>query len=259
MFDIDIYLKKLGYSGPLDPTPELLRDLHKRHLMYVPFDNTLNQGKGDDIWEYVDIDVDATFDAVIVGGRGGVCHEISGLFRVLLTRLGFDVAITSAGVRMAGGEFGPIREHMFHVVKFGAERHLVDVGLAGPSYLEPLVLEGGVQSQYGVDYRLDQDEQDAEYWTLNRRAAGAEWQPVYRFRDVERQLAEWKGDEDLRAYARDLNAAVTLIRGRAFENGQSTMIGRRWIRIEDGKEQVRVLVKADEYAAVVNDILLQAA
>ncbi|MFE5722709.1 arylamine N-acetyltransferase family protein [Streptomyces erythrochromogenes] len=255
MFDIDIYLKKLGYEGPLAPTPELLRELHKRHLMYVPFDNVLNKGRGDDIWEYVDIDVDETFDAVITGGRGGVCHEISGLFRVLLTRLGFDVAITSAGVRMAGGEFGPIREHMFHVVKFDGERHLVDVGLAGPSFLEPLILTDGVQHQYGVDYRLDQDERDGEYWTLNRRPAEGQWQPVYRFRDVERQLAEWRGDEDLRSYARDLNAAVTLIRGRAFDNGQSTLIGRRWIRIEDGKEHMRVLVKADEYEAVVNDIL----
>lgn len=254
MFDVDTYLDRLGHAGSREPTPELLRDLHKRHLMNVPFDNALNFGRGLDIWEHVDIDVDDTFKAVIIGGRGGVCHEISGLFRTLLRRLGFDVAILSAGVRMANGAFGPALEHMFHVVHFGGERWLVDVGFAGPSFLEPIRLAPGVQQQYGCEYELVPD---GKAWILHRRSRDAAWQPVYRFHEGERKLSEWRGEPSLRAYAEELSQAETLIRGRASERGQLTLIGRRLTRVDDGHEQVRVLVKTDEYHRIVDQILLQ--
>ncbi|MET7656615.1 MULTISPECIES: arylamine N-acetyltransferase [unclassified Streptomyces] len=253
MFDTEAYLKKLGYSGSLEPTPELLRILHKLHLMKVPFDNSLNAGRGLDIWEYVDIDVDETFDAVVTGGRGGVCHELSGLFRNLLTRLGFDVSVMAAGVRMADGAFGPELEHMFHVVRFGEERWLVDVGFAGPSFLEPLRLAGGEQEQYGCTYRLDEQE---GYWTLNRRPHEGAWEPVYRFPDVVRELSEWRGEPSLREYARELNTAVTLIRGRAFDTGQLTLIGKRLITVAGGRQKIRVLVKPADYENAVSTILL---
>ena len=253
MFDVDTYLSKLGYAGPREPDLELLRNLHKRHLMRVPFDNALNATRGLDIWEHVDIDVDAVFDAVIVGGRGGVCHEISGLFRNLLQRLGFDVAIMSAGVRMANGAFGPQLEHMFHVVRFGTDRWLVDVGFAGPSFIEPIRLASGIQWQYGCEYELVPAEAD---WVLHRRPRNGEWQAVYRFAECERDLSEWRGEPSLREYARELTLAETLIRGRAFDTGQLTLIGRRFTLVDDGHEQVRVLVKTDEYQQVVKEILL---
>ncbi|MFG2951609.1 arylamine N-acetyltransferase family protein [Streptomyces adustus] len=254
MFDTDSYLKKLGYSGPLEPTPQLLRTLHKLHLMKVPFDNSLNAGRGLDIWEYVDIDVDETFDAVITGGRGGVCHELSGLFRNLLIRLGFDVAVMAAGVRMANGEFGPEMEHMLHVVRFGQERWLIDVGFAGPSFLEPLLLAAGQeQEQYGCTYRLDAKD---GHWTLNRRPLEGAWEVVYRLPDVVRELSDWRGDATLRAYARELNSAVTLIRGRAFETGQLTLIGKRLITVAQGRQQIRVLVKPADYDNAVESILV---
>ena len=252
MFDVDVYLKHLGWTGTRTPTLDVLRDLHKRHLMNVPFDNALNHGRGLDIWEYVDIDVDQVFDEVIIGGRGGVCHEISGLFRTLLRQLGYEVMIMSAGVRMINGAFGPQREHMFHVVSIDGRRWIVDVGFAGPSFLQPLELAPGVQQQFGCDYKLVRD---GDAWILHRRARGGDWQPVYRFHDRERQLVEWRGDPDLRAYAAELTRAETLIRGRAIETGSVTLIGRRLTKVDDGHEKVRVLVKSDEYAAAVDDIL----
>ncbi|WP_432841625.1 arylamine N-acetyltransferase family protein [Dactylosporangium sp. CA-092794] len=252
MFDVDVYLDRLGHTGPRRPSPDLLRELHKRHMMTIPFDNALNAARGLDIWEGVDIDLDAVFDQVVAGGRGGVCHEISGLFRELLRRLGFDVVIMSAGVRMANGAFGPQREHMFHVVGLDGARWIVDVGFAGPSFIEPIRFEPGEQQQYGSWFRL---EPDGGAWVLHRRPRDGAWQPTYRFLDLERDLSEWPGDPDLRAYARELTIAETLIRGRAHDNGQQTLIGRRYTRVDDGVEQVRVLVKTDEFAAVTAGIL----
>jgi len=256
MFDVDTYLHKLGYEKSPSVSVETLRELHKRHLMAVPFDNALNSERGLDIWEQVNIDLDATFDAVVIGGRGGVCHEISGLFRTLLRQLGFQVAIMSAGVRMANGAFGPELEHMFHVVQLEGEQWLVDVGFAGPSFIEPLRLTGEVQHQYGCQFRIADDE---DFKVLHRKARTGEWHPVYRFRVRPRDLSEWRGDPSLREYARELSAAETLIRGRAFETGQMTLIGRRYAKVDDGREEVRVLIRQAEYQQVVDDILLRAA
>lgn len=254
MFDVDRYLAKLDYHGSPRVDAETLRELHKKHLMWVPFDNALNSERGLDIWEHVDIDVDKTFDAIIVGGRGGVCHEISGLFRTLLRKLGFDVTIMSAGVRMANGSFGPELEHMLHVVRVDGEQWLVDVGFAGPSFLEPLrLVDDVVQEQYGCQYRITDD---GEFKLLHRKAKQGDWQVVYRFRMKARDLSEWRGEPSLREYARELSAAETLIRGRAFATGQMTLIGRRYTRVDNGYEQVRVLVKPDEYQQVVDEILM---
>ena len=40
MFDIDSYLKHLGYTGTREPTAENLRELHLRHMITVPFDKS---------------------------------------------------------------------------------------------------------------------------------------------------------------------------------------------------------------------------
>ena len=255
MIDAETYLDKLGYQGSREPTLDLLRELHKRHMMAIPFDNALNSTRGLDIWEGVDIDVDDVFKAVVIGGRGGVCHEISGLFRNLLRQLGFDIAIMSAGVRMANGAFGPELEHMFHAARLGDERWLVDVGFAGPSFIEPIRLAPGIQQQYGCEYELVRDR---GAWILNRRPRNGAWQPTYRFHDRERDLAEWRGEPSLREYARELTLAETLIRGRAFGTGQMTLIGRRYTLVDNGDEKIRVLVNTAEYASITSQILLQA-
>jgi len=256
MFDTDAYLKRLGYTGPVAPTVELLRELHKRHLMAIPFDNALNSARGLDIWEQVDIDVDAIFDAVVTGRRGGVCHEIGGLFRNLLVRLGFDVQIMAAGVRMANGFYGPELEHMFTVVTLDGQRWIADVGFAGPSFTEPLRFAPGVQEIGGASYELVPDgTPGGTAWILHRRPAGGQWQPIYRFPERVRELPEWKGEPNLRAYAAELTRAETLIRGRATEDGQLTLIGRRFTRVVDGTDTVKVIVDATEYAAAVEQIL----
>jgi amide synthase len=253
MFDIDAYLSVLGYTGPADPTLQTLRELHKRHLMNVPYDSALNAGRGIELWEHVDIDVDTTFDEIITGSRGGVCTELNGLFRVLLDKLGFDISVLSAGTRQLDGSFGPDLEHVFNVVRLDGQMWLVDVGFVGPSYLEPLLLSDEVQSQYGNQFLLT--EQDG-YRILHRKGQVGDFQAVYRFKLTPRGFAEWRVPSDeLRDFARQLAMAGTLVRGRAFADGQRILIGRRFVTVESGHDQLRVLIDQDEYQKVVADIL----
>ncbi|MEU3463324.1 arylamine N-acetyltransferase [Streptomyces sp. NPDC006733] len=255
MFDVDDYLVKLGYSGPRTPDLETLRVLHKAHLMAVPFDNLLNEERGTAIWTGVNIDADAVFEEVIVGGRGGVCYELNGLFRELLTRLGFEVVILSAGVRGPDGSYGPELEHLFNGVRIGEDWYLADVGYSGPSLIEPVRVSEEPQEQYGCTYRVTESD---EFLVLERKPLEGEWAPVHRFLPQPRRFVEWTGDNPgLEAYAKTIAAHVTYIRGRALENGQMTLTGRRLLTVEDGREKVRVLIKPEDFDAVVKNILLQ--
>ncbi|WP_433872806.1 arylamine N-acetyltransferase family protein [Saccharopolyspora sp. CA-218241] len=253
MFDVDEYLAVLGCDERPEADLESLRFLHKRHLMTIPYDSSWNAERGISIWRDVDIDVDAVFDAVVRGGRGGNCYELNGLFRALLDELGFRTAVLSAGIRQVDGTFGPDLEHVFNRVELAGRSWLVDVGFVGPSYVEPLLLSDEEQSQCGSRFRIT--EQDG-YHVVERKGRTADWSPVYRFRPTPRQFHEWSGDQPaLVEFAERLVGAGTVIRGRAFETGQMVLIGRRYLHVDDGAEAVRVLVDQDEHDRVVRTIL----
>jgi amide synthase len=256
MFNVDSYLARIGYTGPREPTLETLRELQKRHLEAIPFDNTLNADaeRGYDVLNDVDIDVDAVFDALINGGRGGVCYETNGLFRRLLQELGFQVHILGAGVIQVNHQFGPDLEHIFNCVELEGERWLADVGLAGPSYLEPLRLAiGEIQEQYGCQYRIIED---AGYHLMQRCPQDADWSPMYRFKLQYRDIGEWAAlIPTLADFPVEVALVGTRIHSRAFETGQMVLIGRRYLKVDNGKDEVRVLANSATYDEVVNQIL----
>ncbi|HYQ68100.1 arylamine N-acetyltransferase family protein [Actinophytocola sp.] len=258
MFDVDTYLRHLDHRGSTAPTAENLRALHKRHMMTVPFDNSRNAAKGLAIWDDVDAGADVFFQALITERQGGICHELSGLFRALLLELGYDVTIVSAGVRGANDQFGPDLEHMLNLVRIDGEQWLVDVGFAGPSFTEPVRVSADVQTQNGFDYQVVPD---GEHLVLRRRGVGADWQAVYRFTLRERHYAEWKAivtgenDDPYWHWAGEMIAAGTVIYGHAYETGQLLLVGRRHLRAEDGVDHVRVLAKTADYEGAIDHIL----
>jgi len=255
MFNVASYLDKIGYSGPVKPTVATLRELQKRHLMRIPFDNTLNADakRGFDVLNDVDIDVDAIFDAIVTYGRGGVCYETNGLFRRLLGEVGYDVRILGAGVIQVNREFGPDLEHIFNCVHLDGDIWLADVGLAGPSYLEPLRLTDEVQEQYGCQYRIV--EQDG-YHLIQRRPQAADWSPMYRFVLKYRDIAEWAAlVPKLVDFPVEVALVGTRIHSRAFDTGQWVLIGKRFLTVDNGKEELRVLADRAKYADVVRQIL----
>jgi amide synthase len=265
VYSIESYLARLGHTGPVDPTIETLRSLHKKHLMTVPFDNSVNAERGAYIWDFVEIDVDQAFDSLITGGGGGTCFELSALFRRLLTDLGFRVDLLAAGVRGPDGSFGPDLEHLFNGVHIDGVVWLADVGFAGPSFLEPVRVTAEPQEQYGCAYRVVPHTQDERYLVLERKAVGTDWQPVFRFKLQSRTLAEWQRDptqpEVLNPewnWAGELVPSTTVIRARAFDTGQIMLIGRRCLTVDNGREEFRVLVRPEDYAATVSTILRQA-
>src|SRR5829696_2117836 len=120
--NIEAYLKRINYNGPLEPTAETLRALQVAHLLSVPFENlSIHAG------EPIVLDEETLFTKIVGTRRGGFCYECNGLFAGLLRALGFEVAMLAAGVARPDGTFGPEFDHMTLIVTL-EDRWLVDVG-----------------------------------------------------------------------------------------------------------------------------------
>ena len=110
--DLPAYLRRINYRGEQSPTAATLRELHRAHLLAVPFENLdIHLGRT------ILLDQDALFDKIVTRRRGGFCYELNGLFALLLRGLGFEVTLLAAGVARATGGFGPEFDHLTLLVR----------------------------------------------------------------------------------------------------------------------------------------------
>ena len=91
--DVGAYLDRIGYRGPIEPTADTLRALHRQHMLTVPFEN-LDIALGREIV----LDPERFVEKIVRRHRGGFCYELNGAFATLLVALGFRVTLLSARV-----------------------------------------------------------------------------------------------------------------------------------------------------------------
>ncbi|HEU5333472.1 MAG TPA: arylamine N-acetyltransferase [Actinocrinis sp.] len=261
MYDTEAYLRAIGFSGPVYTEPKTLRKLHRVHMMAIPYNDARTVGRGTPVPADAGVDLDEIFDTAVLRRCGGVCLELNTLFRRLLRELGFQAEYLSAGVRRPDGGFGPDLEHLILGVRLTGTLWLVDVGFAGPGYLEPLRVGEGVQTQFGCDYRVVRAD---SYLVVERRARGGGWSAVYRLRDQARTVEDWSRsgagnrEDGAQAVRGAPGAGSTVTRSRALENGQMVLVGRRLLTVEDGHERVSVLAKTADFDQAVDLIMGQA-
>ena len=165
--DLDRYLERIDYRGPLAVDAATLAALQEAHLLHVPFENL-------DIHWGVPITLDvARHYAKIVGSRrGGFCYEQNALFAWALETLGFRVTRLGAGVfgvRDGVADFSVETSHM--LLKVDLDRPwIADVGF-GENFRRPLrLVDGAIDDQGSRAYRLDRDRiDDVDCWTLSTR------------------------------------------------------------------------------------------
>ena len=127
------YLARIGYDGPLEPSPETLAGLQRAHLLSVPFENLdIHLGRR------LVLDRSANFDKIVRRRRGGWCYELNGLFSWLLEELGFRVTLLGSRVEGAAGA-GQDLAHLLLLVDLDRP-YIADVGF-GESSLDPIALE----------------------------------------------------------------------------------------------------------------------
>ncbi len=169
--DLDAYLARIGWEGPLRPDLETLRALHRRHVAAIPFEN-LEVILGRPVL----LDIKALQDKMVAQKRGGYCYEQNSLLAAALERIGFTFSGLGARVRSGSETLRPVT-HMALKVEADGEEWLCDVGFGGEGLLEPLPLRDGAEAGQGKwRFGIGREEKDV-YVLRTLRSDG--WRDLY--------------------------------------------------------------------------------
>ncbi|MDV3350291.1 arylamine N-acetyltransferase [Leptolyngbyaceae cyanobacterium CCMR0082] len=233
--DIESYLRRIGYCGPREPTTETLKQLHRAHMLAVPFENLdILLGRP------ITLSLASFYDKIVQHRRGGFCYELNGLFGWLLEQLGFTVVLLSAQV-FNGDQPGPEFDHLVLLVEM-EERLIADVGF-GDSFLEPLRLDAGAEDvQYGCSYRLIESGTDR----LLQRRRESTWESQYVFSLTPHQLAEFSTMCEHQQTSLESAFKQKSLCSLATRDGRITLSNNRLIVTAGGQRQEQMV--ADEKA-----------
>lgn len=145
--NLHAYLRRIGYTGPIQPTREVLHNLHRAHLLAIPYENLdIHLGR------VLSLDIRLIFDKLVRRGRGGWCYEMNGLLAWALREIGFDVTLLSGTVGRERIGQEAEGNHLALLVHLD-QPWLADAGF-GNGLLEPLPLIEGEHEQSGFIFRL---------------------------------------------------------------------------------------------------------
>jgi N-hydroxyarylamine O-acetyltransferase len=245
--DLEAYLRRIGWSGPVRPDLATLRRLAAAHLAAIPFEN-LNPFLG----LPVPLDLAALERKFVAEGRGGYCYEQNLLFSAVLEAIGFAVSGLGARVLWQLPEDSiRSRGHMVLRVEFDGATHIVDVGFGGIGLTGVLQLEANIEQPTAHEpFRLllpaDGD------WRMQAKLGG-EWRSLYRF-DLQRQ---YQPDYEIANYFVSTHPASGFVTGlmmaRAAPERRLSLGGRQFTvrHYPSGRIERRPLQSADEICEVL--------
>ena len=259
--DVPAYLERIEYDGPLEPSLDTLRALHRRHLLAVPFENLdIHLGHPISLAEA------ALFEKIVVRRRGGFCYELNAAFAALLRELGFSVTYLSARVAREDGGYSQEFDHLtllVHLADSGGgkdqgqrlgsapTRWLADVGY-GDSFREPLRLdEVAVQEEPGGAYRIESEGIHRIVW---HRQDDGQWDRNYCFTLQPRQLQDFA--EMCRYHQTSPESGFTQRRicTQATPGGRITLSDTRLIITEYGNQVEQPVNGEAEYRKLLREL-----
>jgi N-hydroxyarylamine O-acetyltransferase len=248
--DLDVYLRRIGYSGPAQPSEDALAALHRAHLAAIPFENLdIMLGRG------VQVDLDSIQAKLVRARRGGYCFEHGQLFGAVLDRLGFGVERLLARVGPDGQPARP-RTHLTLRVTAGAGIWLADVGF-GSSPPGPLSLRrpraGGPQDLDGWVYEVVPDEETERTWKL-RELQGGDWVTLYRFEDQRAYPADVVMSNHFTSTHPESWFTWRPIVVRRDPDAIVSLVGRGYTVTRPGHVKERRQLTDDEFAAALTDV-----
>ncbi|MFE9764379.1 arylamine N-acetyltransferase [Streptomyces sp. NPDC005808] len=254
----DAYLRRIGAQYPAWPTSDALRELHRRHLETVPFENlSIHLG------EEIVLEEKRLLDKLVGARRGGFCYELNGAFGALLGALGFDVTLLAGRVYDDEGRLGIPYDHLaLRVRTVDGGDWLSDVGFGALS-LYPLAFgERGEQEEPGGTFRVVEAGPDA----AGVRGAGGSREREdldvirngkvqYRLEVRPRVLKDfvtgvwWHSTSPMSHFARSL--VCSRVTG---DGGRITLSGRSFtVTAADGTKKVSELAMDEEVLATYRD------
>jgi N-hydroxyarylamine O-acetyltransferase len=239
------YLQRIGYTGPVEPTAETLRRLHRAHMLSVPFEN-LDIALG----RKITLESDGFIHKIVEQHRGGFCYEVNGAFAALLQALGFKITLLSARVPRQDGSEAPEFDHLALRVDL-EEPWLADVGF-GDFVLEPLRLQvGPEQKQDAGVFRIMQKEQDLRVEKLQNGSIVEQ----YRFTLQPRRLEEFGAMCHFHQSSADSPFTRKSLCSLATTHGRITVSDRKLIETNNGARCERMLGSEEEWRQVLREKL----
>ncbi|HIG43614.1 MAG: arylamine N-acetyltransferase [bacterium] len=162
---LQAYLDRIGYAGPVRADFETLARIHKHHLLNIPYENIDVQ-----FGRTVSLDIEPVFDKIVNRCRGGWCYEMNGLLAWALEEIGFSVQKLSGGVMRETRGDAALGNHLVLLVNISGTQYLTDVGY-GDGLFEPVPLTPGLIVQRGLQMELQQI--DDGYWRFRNHMFGA--------------------------------------------------------------------------------------
>ena len=246
--DLDAYLKRVGYSGPAEPSEATLAGLYRAHLAAIRFENLDVFLRGS-----VDVSLESIQDKIVYRGRGGYCYEHAQLFGAVLERLGFGVERLLARVGPDGGPARP-RTHLTLRVRADGGVWLADPGF-GSSPPAPLHLRryrsGGPQEVDGWIYEIVPDEEHGEdVWKLREYQAG-QWVTLHRWTDAKVQPVDVVLSNHYTSTHPDSWFTWQPVIVRRDPDAIISLLGRGYTVNRPGKEKERRELTDAEFAAAL--------
>lgn len=172
-FDLEAYLRRIGYVGATAPTYAVLEALHLAHATHIPFENLDVLLK-----RPIRLDLASLQAKLVAGGRGGYCFEQNLLLAAALGRIGFAFKLIAAKVRHRGDRDLP-RTHLFLMVSADGADWVADVGFGGEGLLLPVPFGDGREARhYAWTYRII-EEKPGQWLLQSKRQDG--WGNLYAF------------------------------------------------------------------------------
>jgi N-hydroxyarylamine O-acetyltransferase len=242
--NLDAYLARIAYDGPMRQDLATLTALHRAHLRAIPYENLDVQ-----LGRPVTIERPAIFDKIVTRGRGGWCYEMNGLFGWALAEMGFKVTRSAGAVmrEVRGDEV--IGNHLVLKVELEEGVYLADVGF-GDGPLDPIAVKEGPFGSQGFEFRLSR--LDERWWRFHNHEAGGA--PSFDF-DLtpadERVLAErcfWLQS------APDSNFVQNAVLQRHKPDGLWLMRGRVLRHVVPNEQKDWLVESAPEYVGVLSEV-----
>jgi len=232
--DTASYLKRIGYRGSLRPGIDVLRRLHRRHLLTVPFENLdIHLGRP------IILDQALFFKKIVSNRRGGYCYELNGCFAWLLKNLGFQVLMLSASVAGKNNRFSPDFDHMLLLVHL-KEPWIADVGF-GDLFTEPKQLNNpNPQKDNGQLYKIKNESRRRVLTRWNDDTS--QWEPQYRFSLQPRKLTDFAARNRYQQTSPKSHFTQGRVISKLTRGGRISLSDRKLI-VTAGKKRIEHSVK----------------
>jgi N-hydroxyarylamine O-acetyltransferase len=222
---VSSYLDRVSMSPPATLDAEALRELHRAHLLAVPFENLSIH-----LDESISLDEADLVDKIVGRRRGGFCYELNGAFACLLERMGARVTRVSARVFGDDGGLSPPFDHLALLVRLpdGTGPWLADVGFGSHSTYPLLAESRAEQADPGGQFLLaDTPDTDIDVFKDGR--------PEYRVEPRERALADFVPTCWWQQTSPQSHFTRSVICSRLTQDGRISISGRTLIRTAAGQ------------------------